>query len=245
MRVESANPSPGHDGATGWIHVLDEKLPPVVKEKPKKVDAEPLAVRMFNDPHSGNKRAETAKQLGVSVESLEQLFVGVGWDGEPFPAQYSSWPCRNERGKVIGITRRYSTGKKLTYPGTSNGGVFAAMSWWETPGDIWIVEGGSDVAACITHGICAIGRPSNVGGGEIIKRMLQRRAKGRTVIVIGENDRKEKCPANERKPGTCRDHCRECWPGLYGARSVAKQLDAVVQLPPPGVKDAREHLCGE
>lgn len=52
---------------------------------------------------------------------------------------------------------------------------------------VFVVEGASDVAACVTLGLTAVGRPSNRSGVDQLTELLC----GREIIVVGENDRKE------------------------------------------------------
>lgn len=97
-----------------------------------------------------------------------------------------------------------------------------------------IVEGASDVAALTTHGFAAMGRPSNIGGVKIIASYLDRRARDRNVLVVGENDRKPgRCPKN------C-EGCSNCWPGRYGAERVATELGVPWACVPKPFKDVRQ-----
>ena len=94
-----------------------------------------------------------------------------------------------------------------------------------------VVEGASDVAACVTMGLAAVGRPSNGAGAEDLAELLD----GRAVLVVGERD---------GKPGGA-------WPGRDGAKSVAQQLagrwgePVPWTLPPLDTKDVREWLRGK
>jgi hypothetical protein len=74
---------------------------------------------------------------------------------------------------------------------------------------VLLPEGGSDVAACLTLGLCAVGRPNNVGGVEQLGELLCVSGTRGQVIVLGENDRKG-------KDGS--------WPGLDGAQQTAQGL---------------------
>lgn len=218
MRVES----PKEAKSGGWIHKLSEPLPAAIpRKKPKRIeDVSRLVHKMYQE--GATVRRRLSRELGVSVRSLEALRVGAGyddWNGR----EWSGWPSRDARGRFIGIIRRYDDGAKKTLAGTSNAGVFAPNDWWKTGGEVWIVEGGSDTAACLSHGICAIGRPSNVGGSKVIGKMLNRRAKLRTILVYGENDKKDECPVDCGKR-----YCQACWPGLYGARKVAGELAGLI-----------------
>jgi hypothetical protein len=247
MRVEGGKPSKGSLG--GWIHKLSDPVPIQAPKPVKKIkDVSALAMKMFGGEKlllACQKRESLAKQLGVSVESLVSLQVGIGWDHDG--AEYASFPSRDAVGKVIGITRRYGDGKKKTLYGTSNAGIFAATNWWTGADPVCIVEGATDVAALETHGFAALGRPSNVGGAKIIAAYLTRRAKGRAVVVLGENDFKAARHGTvSHCPPTCK-WCAWCWPGRFGAEAVNSQLcrlgfESSVLMPPRGIKDAREWL---
>ena len=153
--------------------------------------------------------------------------------------EFASFPSRDASGRVIGITRRYDDGAKKTLSGTSNSGVFSP-TWLPLGGPVFIVEGASDVAALITHNFAAIGRPSNVGGSAIAEAYLNKDAKGRRAIVVGENDQKT---ARLNSAGFCTsacDGCARCYPGKYGAKFVAKQIGCEWRMVPSAYKDMRQ-----
>ena len=225
----------------GWIHRLSEPLPPAQPERVRVLaDVTPIARRLFSNPGAEEKRMSLSKELGVSTDALERMRVGVGWDhhGEEF----SSWPSRGPDGNVIGITRRYCDGSKKSWAGTSNG-VFAPIRWWGLTGPLAIVEGGSDVAALASLGYAAIGRPSNLGGASIVRSILRRHPVAH--VVIGENDRKlHRIGATSQCPLDCTG-CSWCWPGLFGAKRVAKALGCRILMPPHWFKDIREWIRNE
>jgi hypothetical protein len=230
MRIESLRPSPCGEGWLHDVHDIPAVLPRYDKPVRKVKDVTALAMKMFNDSAAAGERRHLADKLGVSFESLASLNVGVGWDrsGEMF----YSFPSRGADCKIIGITRRYADGRKKTLAGTSNG-VFVPENWWKLPGPISIVEGASDVAALVTHGFPALGRPSNTGGARIIAEYLKRRAKGRKVVVVGERDRKA-VKGHEDCIG-----CAQCFPGIYGAAVVSLKLGCDWRIVPK-FKDVRE-----
>ncbi|TAJ19411.1 MAG: ATP-binding protein [Planctomycetota bacterium] len=91
-----------------------------------------------------------------------------------------------------------------------------------------MVEGASDVAAAVTLGLSAVGRPSNSGGADDLARLLELRK----VLVLGENDQK----------------ANGAWPGRDGAGRVAGSIAGEWQqpvqwsMPPHGSKDLRAWL---
>lgn len=168
-----------------------------------------------------------ADELGVSVASLEKL--GAKWD-----AKSNSWqnPEFDSKRKTIGTSKRLFGGKKSFVSGGHRGLCFAD-GWENESGPVLIVEGLSDTASGITHGLCTIGRPSNgVPKGlqpELIA-LLRSIPTDRQIIVVAEND---------KDPDT------DDWPGRDGAVSTAKFLAAELKrtvtwaLPPDGAKDLR------
>ena len=242
MRVDSDKPSTAKDGTMGWIHVLSNPLPPVAATKTvlKKPDWTKECRAMFDHEKAHDKRCAIADTLAVSVESLESLRVGIGWD-EWNGAEFSSWPSRDHNGRCIGYVRRYVDGAKRTNEGGSTG-VFYTSEWFSRPGPLWVVEGGSDVAACESAGLCAIGRASNTHGGEYIRRMVKQCCPDKRVVVVGERD---EVPEKRGRVPSCTLNCRGCafcWPGLFGAKKVAAELNTRWVMVPKPHKDMRELL---
>lgn len=238
MRVESGQAV--ENG--GWVHSLSNPLPSLPPPKPvkKQADWTQECRAMFQHELAHEMRCSLADKLGVSVESLEEMRVGYGkdeWNG----AEFSAWPSRDADGVCIGFIRRYADGAKRTNSGGSVG-LFYAPGWCRHPGPVWIVEGGSDVAACESAGLCAIGRGSNTHGGESIKKMIQRDCPTKRVIVVGERD---EAPERRGMVPSCTINCRGCsfcWPGLYGAKKVSGDIGAQWVLVPRPYKDMRELL---
>lgn len=224
------------------MHILSNPLPPLPPPKPieRKEDWTKECRAMFNASGAHQKRCEVADQLSVSVTSLEDLRVGVGRD-EWNNAEFSSWPSRDHTGQIIGYVRRYADGAKRTNQGGSTG-VFYTPNWCKHPGPVFIVEGGSDVAACESAGLCAIGRASNTHGGEYIKRMIEAAQCKKRIIVIGERD---EVASKRGTISSCQKDCGGCafcFPGMFGAKKVAAELDASWVFPPKPYKDMRELL---
>lgn len=238
MRVESEFPVE----KGGWIHRFTEPLPPVPapKEVEKKADWTAECRRMYEHWLAVKKRRQVAKHLHVSIEALDRLRVGIGWDGWN-GREFSSWPSRDHNGRCIGYIRRYKDGEKRTNRGGSTG-VFYTHEWFGYPGPIYVVEGGSDVAACETLGISAIGRASNVHGGDLIRRLIRQHAPSKDIVVVGERDAKpEKRGTVASCPLECQG-CAFCWPGLFGMQKVAAEIGGVGVMIPEPYKDMRDLL---
>ena len=224
MRVES--PKPCKSG--GWFHNLKE--PVQYKPTPKK--ARPVPVRDFAalaGQYIENLRHidKLAEELGVSTRSLERL--DVGWNGN------ITIPMRDGREKIIGIRIRGSKGKWCV-EGSRQGlfwpeGVYSGSDY-----QLVIAEGPTDVAALLTMGFDAIGRPSCMGGTVHVIEFL----KGcrRDVIIMADKD-----PPKERPDGSA------WFPGQEGAVRLAKAILPLVRslkiVKPPFHKDVRAwHKAG-
>ena len=241
-RVESERLSADKNGGTAWLHSMEDPLPPLPppKEIEKKADWTKECREMFNHEKAHLKRRAVAHDLSVSIESLVSLRVGIGWD-EHNGIEFSSWPSRDDAGRCIGYVRRYHGGSKKTNQGGSTG-VFYSSRWCQHPGPVFVVEGGSDVAACETNELCAIGRASNTCGWHWIKELISKHCPFKKIIVVGERDEN---PSKRGIVSSCPVDCKGCsycWPGLFGAKMVAKELSASWVLVPPGFKDMRELL---
>lgn len=231
----------------GWIHKTGVETGERVATMPKVVKRPTIdwnreAKRYASARHAEHYRQELAQQLGVSVESLDSLWVGWGYDREP----WWSFPERDAGGRVAGIVRRYKDGRKKMLRWGTHGLYYSAL-WATMPGPVYLPEGGSDTAALITLGVPAIGRPSCRGGVALLASMLGQR-KDRMIVVVGENDlHKERRGQVEACPKNC-GGCMICWPGLIGARDTARALSARINrkvrwaMPPLGTKDARDWL---
>lgn len=179
----------------------------------------PALHRKFVAAATPERLQQLADELGVTAESLRA--VECGWSNRVW-----TFPERDATGAVIGITTRDSSGTKKSMRGGKRGLTIPASP--PPPGVVLIVEGPSDVAACLTMGLAAVGRPSAKSGGAMLAELLS----GQDVLVVGENDLKP--------DGT--------HPGLEGAQTIARQLAAARKqpvsyaMPPEGVKDARAWL---
>lgn len=144
-----------------------------------------------------------AKALGVSEESLQS--IGVGYDGAAL-----TFPMRKANGGIVGIRRRFPSGEKKSVQGGREG-IFIPAKLAES---VIVVEGPTDLAALLTIGICAIGRPNCLGG---IHEIVELAKRIRITAILVDND----------------------GPGERGGKSLAKQVGVKVVHPPEGIKDAR------
>ena len=255
MRIESGRPSPARDGSIGWLHDVDPSKKAIARSRPvaqpvAKIENVPaLAMQMARQIGATRKREELAVLLGVSVLALEEMFVGVGWGPDDRMREFASFPSRDGEGEIVGITRRFADGKKLTYPGTSNAGVFCCSRWWLKMGPVFVVEGPTDTLAMHTANLAAVGRASNVAGAPALVKLFERLGlQGRVVTVVCDDDQKsdEEIAAKNPQPhpDDC-EGCTRCWPGEFGARAVQLQLTQAgygveYVRPIEGYKDVRQ-----
>lgn len=236
----------------GWLHRIDGQhveYKPVTRQ-PKKSDTllstqfGPLSRSCYVKQSA--KIKELAKLLGVAGWSLDSLHVG--WDGAAW-----TFPEQNHRGQITGIKRRLlDGGKKLCVIG-SRPSLTYVDGWSDYPGPVFLVEGGSDVAAGLTLGLCTVGRPSATGGVEYLSKLLVDVAGKRRIIVLAENDERSEeeraklATAKVPHDPNCRC-CQRCWPGKYGAISLAMKLSHKLSVIvgrtflPDGAKDLRSWL---
>jgi hypothetical protein len=237
MRVQSEKQLPNG----GWLHKLETAVHhelPKAAPKPRLSSAEVagLVRRFYECEQAEAQRWEIAEKLGVKALVLRDLRVGCGWD-EYRNCWFTSWPERDAQGSFVGLVRRYESGEKRTYPGSRHGLIYR-RPWLRGGRVLFLPEGGSDVAAILTLGLPALGRPSNLGGlRELSRLLLEYRGE---VRVLGERDQR---PSPEC--GDC-GNCGLCWPGRFGAIQTALRLrEHGIHARPvllPGAKDAREWL---
>jgi hypothetical protein len=125
MRVESNTPA-GKVKGKGWIHKMTESIP--VSRPPRKAEPKPdvehwtrLAQECFQRDGAVVLREQLSTELGVSVDALTRLGVGL-WFDDYRKLTCSTWPERRQGGKVVGIVRRYRVavnegGNKLAMKG--------------------------------------------------------------------------------------------------------------------------------
>lgn len=247
MRIESTRPLP----SGGWLHARkDAQQLPIIRTH-NKINHEdmhakwhPLSVALSKNV-SLDQLMKLAESLGVDWHALLSLGIGYQPPGE-YNCAFWTFPERDERWRITGLSKRFVNthdNNKGFYSGGRHGVVYDA-GWNKRLGPIWIVEGATDVAAGITLGLCVIGRPSNTGGIQILSNVL-RSCGDRRIIVLGERDKKKVVKEPPPHDPKCQC-CLRCYPGLAGAKHVAKALavrlgrTVDVLLPPNGFKDLRD-----
>lgn len=242
-RAPSDKPAFSKRGEVAWIHEVGLQIPTVQlirasKPEYKSIKEVTRIVECAYFHEKGGKIREwLSNTLGVSLRSVEAMFVGYGEDSDG--KVYSCWPSRDAQGNFVGASRRYLDGTKKTIYGTQ-AQLYYPVNRSRLRKDLaLIVEGGSDPAAAYTIGLYAIGRPSNTGGAAHIKAM----GLDCQLLVMGERDEApEKRGVHSWCSATCQG-CSHCYPGLFGAKHTASELGCKYIMPPAGCKDLRDVLA--
>lgn len=172
------------------------------------------------DPIHSHKIQDLAEQLGVTCDSLNA--IGVGWC---MSNDCWTFPERNGKREICGIVRRFNDGMKRAFAG-GHRGLTLPKGFDEAGGTLYICEGASDVAAALSDGMRAIGRPAAHSGFDDLAVLL--REFPDEIMVVADND----------ESGT----------GTQGAERLARQLSNSLQKridvssPPAGYKDLRQWL---
>lgn len=186
------------------------------KSVPEFEERQRIYVASAND----DRVKELAEHLKVSVESLRA--IGIGWC---VTDNCWTFPEYNGEQQICGIVRRLKKGDKRSIKG-GHRGLTLPEGWKESGEPLYICEGQSDVAAAISKGMRAIGRPGiSAGLGDLATLLRQESGK---LIVLADND-----PHDENRSKA-----------KVMAKKLADTLQRPVELmaPPSGYKDLRELL---
>jgi putative DNA primase/helicase len=171
-----------------------------------------------------DKRAKWIVSMGGDPEA--GAWLQIAWLADK---RAWAWPERDDQGQIVGIGYRVErTGRKAMITGSKHGLIYAPDPEWgglpqyiDHP--ILIVEGMTDVLACLSRNIYAIGRPSATGTHES-NAWLEGMVQGQDIALVSENDMGVGLVAYA-------EFARRLGP-------KAKSLRAVD--PPPQAKDIRE-----
>jgi 5S rRNA maturation endonuclease (ribonuclease M5) len=126
---------------------------------------------------------------------------------------------RDPNRKVIGIRLRNVEGRKWAVKGSRQGLFIPTVYPFDFDGTLYIVEGPTDLAAALTLGLYALGRPACLGQEEMILQFI-RAQKVRRLVIVTDNDE----------------------PGLRGAAKLQSVLPVLSCIHVPPAKDIREFL---
>jgi hypothetical protein len=224
------------DSAQGVIiKLIDQSLVVApTAEAIQKANVDKLTTDQCNALHEqylkdiGNRAETLAKDLGVSRDSLSNLEVGYDIQRMCF-----TFPERDHDQNIIGFATRGVDGKKLCIKGSRRAATIPNC-WDGGEGPIFLVEGASDVAACITMGMNVLGRPGAMPCDAFVHAAdeLLGNIRDRKIIVVAEWDEKDNGD----------------WPGKEGAIATANRLYELFgfpiywSLPPQDEKDCRTYL---
>lgn len=178
MRVPSPREKELADGSKGWLHPLEGFSGVIIPRKSEDKPKPPPNLSSMLAFWSGETKPEHikayAKELGVSVQSLTDLGA--------VRRTPTSWafPMRDDSNHIIGVRIRCDNGKKFAVPG-SHGGLFIP----EIPKQdtVYLPEGPTSTAACLTLGLFAIGRPNANGAIHMIVATIKKIGCKKAVIV--------------------------------------------------------------
>jgi hypothetical protein len=225
MRVQSETPRTFKSGDVGFFHRLGESkhhVPYKKQERAPEIDAEAIIGR-WRDGTLPGQFIQYAQELGIEPSNLIEMHVA--WSREHGAW---GWPMRNGHGKVVGIRLRWKDAKKRCVTGSHN-----ALFWPYCAPEkmVFIVEGGTDVAAALKLRLFSIGRPSCNGGLEDLKIAIRRLGVHRAVIVADNDEDKLRPDGSKYNPG------------IDGGQSLSRHLEVpccVVTLP---FKDLRQAVA--
>lgn len=212
MRIRSETPM--RNG--GWLHRTSDIVPYVqpirkaIEDKP--IDARAMWQRWFERTEH-NHLDGFGMSLGVDTDCLKA--IGCAW------STFGAWafPMKDASGKVIGIRLRNDAGDKWAVKG-SKAGLFIPGDYSYMPDRVlYLVEGPTDLAAAMTIGLRAFGRPACLGQENFILQYIAQQKVDRLVIVT-DNDN----------------------PGLRGAEKLQSMLSILSCIWIPPCKDLREFV---
>lgn len=172
-------------------------------------------------------------ELGVDTDCLWSIgcaWADRGWQLDETKRHWSSpcwaFPMRTPGGKVVGIRLRANNGGKWSVKGGNNALFIPGEYSFYSTGEIYVVEGPTDLAAAMTIGLRAIGRPSCSAGDEMIVEYVKRNNINR-VVIVSDNDQPDR---------------NGIIPGLRGAEKLQAALPVLSCLWIPPTKDLREFV---
>ncbi|MEM9367538.1 MAG: primase-helicase zinc-binding domain-containing protein [Planctomycetota bacterium] len=144
------------------------------------IDFDDLAKRFFCEM-SRERREHLAKRLSVDPRSLVRLRVGYSEQD-----QATTWPMVDSGGRCVGLRMRGHDNNKWSYRG-GRGGLFVPDGISTSIKRLFVCEGPSDVAALLSIGLPAIGRPSCTGAVPATVNFV-RRIECHDVAIVADHD---------------------------------------------------------
>ena len=226
MRVESNKPVKNG----GYMHFLDDQTRIRVPKKRAKckqitnIDFSAMAIEAANA--TGGYVAELAEQLEIPILSFIHLCVG-------YRLGLWTFPMKDAKGYIIGIRTRNAKGEKRAIKG-SKSGLFIPATSIDPYEPLYICEGPTDTAALMGLGFQVIGRPSCMGGTDMVFEFCERH-KIKDVVIFADRDEPKKRPDGS-----------VWYPGVDGANRLVEAIKPVLRsvkvIKPPHFKDVRKWI---
>ncbi len=200
----------------GWLHRTGEARPYVPIRKA--IENRPIDVngiwRHWFEETDAHDLDVFGIVLGVDTDALRS--IGCAW-----APQQKAWafPMKDATGKVTGIRLRNEAGQKWAVKGSHQGLFIPTEYPFDFEGTLYIVEGPTDLAAALTLGLYAVGRPACLGQEQMILQYI-RAQKVRRAVIVADHDE----------------------PGLRGAAKLQSVLPVLSCIYVPPTKDIREFL---
>ena len=195
----------------GYLHKSDQS-PEAIRQSlmrpmptPKPAINAAAMMRRWTAATTESDRKEYACKLGVDICAIEALGAALCVEHGAW-----AWPMHDVKGEICGIRLR-SDQQKWAVTGSTTG-LFLPSFDPLAGQDVMICEGPTDTAAALTLGFYAIGRPSCMGGVDLVRGTLSRLGV-RRVIIISDNDESKLKPDGTR-----------WYPGQEGAKALAKDI---------------------
>jgi hypothetical protein len=170
-----------------------------------------------------------AKQLHLDTDSLQALQVG-------YDRARRCWvfPEQDDRGRIVGLVRRYSDGSKRAIKGSVRGLTLPRYEYGLPEGPLYVAEGATDTAALHSKGELVVGRSSARGSAaqrRWLITLLKAKFQDRHIIVLGDRD--------TNQVGICEAG------GLASRLRSSLGRSVTCALPARGFKDIRDQIVAK
>ena len=169
---------------SGYLHILKETDEwkselgkPQQKQLPEHNEVLAIVARKLCKALTEEKLVDLAERLDLSTASLKRMNLGYSK-----PQDAYSFPMFRKGKRLLGVRFRNMHAKKWSLKGSKQGLFIPNDLTGE--GGLVICEGPTDTCALLDMGFDAIGRPSCMGGTELIKEVVS----GRHVAIMADYD---------------------------------------------------------
>jgi len=200
----------------GYIHAANKEYRNLKMPKKKRIKA-PINWDILCKFYQSKAKYDIVEKLAIKFNVSQKTLINlnIGWDSEAY-----TFPMYNAKKEIIGIQRRFPSGKKCSVKGTSLGLFIPTIKI--TP-PLFILEGVSDLAALLDLGFYGVAKPSAQAGNDLVEKFILFHNCNKVVIVC-DNDKV----------------------GVKGATKLVQQLVLKNKIitnvisPPEGIKDLRD-----